>query len=37
MVTLALQQAGKDWRTLSIARGKGKEYKPQARGNGFRE
>lgn len=37
MVTLARQQVGPGWQTLSIARGKSGEYKPQARAPGLRE
>lgn len=37
MVTLARQQLGRHWKTLSIARGKSKDYTPVERAGGIRE
>lgn len=37
MVTLARQQVGKEWKTLSIARGKSKEYEPSEHQSGVRQ
>jgi len=37
MVTLAREQLGPRWQTLSIARGQSKAYKPKARAGGIRE
>lgn len=37
MVTLGRQQVGKGWKTLSIARGQSREYKPQANESGVRQ
>jgi hypothetical protein len=37
MVTLARAQLGARWQTLSIARGKSEEYKPQVREGGIKE
>lgn len=37
MVTLARAQVGKDWKTLSIARGQSKDYKPLPRAPGLKE
>ena len=37
MVTLARQMRGADWQTLSVARGKSGEYKPQERAGGIKE
>lgn len=36
MVTLARQQVGKSWSTLSIARGKSRDYRPTPRDSGIR-
>lgn len=37
MVTLAREQLGANWKTLSIARGQSTAYKPQVRAGGIRE
>jgi hypothetical protein len=37
MVTLAREQLGARWKTLSIARGQSKAYKPQVRASGIKE
>lgn len=37
MVTLAREQLGANWKTLSIARGQSKAYKPQVRASGIKE
>lgn len=37
MVTLAREQLGPRWKTLSIARGQSKAYKPQVRAGGIKE
>ena len=37
MVTLARAQMGSRWKTLSIARGQSKAYKPQVRASGIKE
>lgn len=37
MVTLAREQLGANWKTLSIARGQSKAYKPQLRAGGIKE
>lgn len=37
MVTLARQLLGSRWQTLSIARGKSKDYKPKQRAGGLKE